>query len=97
MAELPPMLAAPTAVGLARLAEEKRQAGRRAARARTAGYRAAVLGTLAEILEEGKEPWMASHADVWDLTPEQAASARRAMARVLRNRADNNGGRLGRA
>lgn len=94
MPDLPPMLAAPTAAGLARLAEEKRQAGRRATRGRITEFRVQVLHDLAELLDDGEVGGLAAD---YGITEEQAASARRAMAKVLRNRADNNGGRLGRA
>lgn len=94
MAELPPMLAAPGAAGLLRIEQERRGAGNRATLERKAQYRAAVLRHLARLLEDGCLFDGVQWADEHGLTIEQAESADRALAKVLRHRADANGGRL---
>jgi hypothetical protein len=88
------MLAAPGAAGLRHLADRRRPAGNRATLARKAEYRADALRLVARLLEDGCLYDRERLAEVHALTIEQAESADRALAKVLRHRADANGGRL---
>jgi hypothetical protein len=90
------MLAAPGAAGLRRLEDDPLDAARRATVERKAQYRAACLRAIATLLvSDDGETW--PDPGCFGLTEAQTESARKALATVLRNRADGNGGRLGRA
>jgi hypothetical protein len=89
------MLAAPSPAAMRFMERERAGAARRATNERKAAYRAALLRWTAGLLDEQGDE-RPSRFD-FDLTAEQARSARNALAQVLRNRADSNAGRLGRA
>lgn len=94
MIALPPMLARPTSDQLARWGMTFRSQ-RQYVDARAA-YRGEVLRVAAHVMESGALSGPASWPNPADfgLTEDQALRVRRQMAQVLRNRAENHGGRL---
>jgi hypothetical protein len=94
VAELPPMLRAPSTDQLKRAAQREGLLKRRDTLARKTEYRKALLRTLANRLEHPSDLLALPSPSFYGLTEDQAASVRRVFAQVLRNREQHHEGRL---